>query len=438
MCFIIMPFGRKPVGTRKLLGLVPWGDRYIDFDLIYREIFQPAIEATELPEGGRLVPLRTDMNPAEADIDTMMFRGIVYARMVLSDITGLNPNVFYELGVRHQSNETGTVIFRQGDTPVPFDISHVKAIPYAYDPAHEIERSRELVKRVLSESIKQNLVTSPIQMAIQHQQEMPEAAQEAMKAAEEAIRRQDPEAAIEEYEKAVAAAPGNAMLHFKLGLLHKYKARWAEAAAQFEAATRIAPDYAEAHRELGIARNKLLRPDAPAGTPTGEAELRKAVELNPRDYDARASLGGVLKRQGDLAGALEQYEAAAGLSDGHPYPLLNALKIRAARDKAMTLDEATTFRLARAEKFRRSQADGAPPIDAPWCYFDLAEIHLYQGSKDDFLKAIDEGTLATATRSWQARTFREGLEMLAAAGYTPPGLAEGIEKLKKAETLLPQ
>ena len=37
-----------------------------------------------------------------------MFRGIEYARIVLSDITGLNANVFYELGVRHHSKPTGT------------------------------------------------------------------------------------------------------------------------------------------------------------------------------------------------------------------------------------------------------------------------------------------------------------------------------------------
>ena len=166
MCFVIMPFGKKPAGRRKLFGLLPWGYRHVDFDAIYRDIFQPAIAQTPLPEGGHLVPLRTDMNPAAADIDVQMFRGIVFARMVLSDITGLNPNVFYELGVRHHSNETGTVIFRQTDTPIPFDIGHIKAIPYEYYPVANIARARETVKLVLAESLKQNLVTSPIQRAI--------------------------------------------------------------------------------------------------------------------------------------------------------------------------------------------------------------------------------------------------------------------------------
>ena len=34
ICFVIMPFGKKPVGKRE-----------VDFDRIYEEIFQPSIDA---------------------------------------------------------------------------------------------------------------------------------------------------------------------------------------------------------------------------------------------------------------------------------------------------------------------------------------------------------------------------------------------------------
>jgi hypothetical protein len=36
--------------------------------------------------------------------------------------------------------------------------------------------------------------------------------------------------------------------------------------------------------------------DPPAGTPDGIAALERAIELNPDDFDALASLGGALKR----------------------------------------------------------------------------------------------------------------------------------------------
>jgi len=41
ICFAIMPFGKKPVGERE-----------VDFDQIYDEIFEPAINAVPEPEEG--------------------------------------------------------------------------------------------------------------------------------------------------------------------------------------------------------------------------------------------------------------------------------------------------------------------------------------------------------------------------------------------------
>lgn len=47
LCFVLMPFGRKPAGKRT-----------VDFDAIYAEIIHPAVCAA------RLEPLRTDEEPA--------------------------------------------------------------------------------------------------------------------------------------------------------------------------------------------------------------------------------------------------------------------------------------------------------------------------------------------------------------------------------------
>ena len=44
ICFVIMPEGKHFVGKRQ-----------VDFDRIYAEIFQAAIESVDLPEGGKLV-----------------------------------------------------------------------------------------------------------------------------------------------------------------------------------------------------------------------------------------------------------------------------------------------------------------------------------------------------------------------------------------------
>lgn len=100
-CFVIMPFGTKLVG-----------DRRVDFDVVYENIFEPAIRATPLPEGGHLVPVRADANFFAGDIDRLSFEHLEYSRFAIADISALNPNVFFELGVRHRARATGTAVFR--------------------------------------------------------------------------------------------------------------------------------------------------------------------------------------------------------------------------------------------------------------------------------------------------------------------------------------
>jgi hypothetical protein len=57
ICFVIMPFGEKPVG-----------DRTVNFDKLYDDIFVSAISAVSLPEGGRLEAHRTDRDFFSGDI----------------------------------------------------------------------------------------------------------------------------------------------------------------------------------------------------------------------------------------------------------------------------------------------------------------------------------------------------------------------------------
>ncbi len=424
ICFVIMPFGKKSVGGQE-----------IDFDKIYDEIFSPAIEAVSLPspEEGRLEARRTDKDFFAGDISHEMFNYLEYSRFALADITGLNANVFYELGHRHRARASGTAIFRQTDAPIPFDINQIKAFPYEYAPEAAAAESRELITRVLVESLEQNRPDSPVRRALDIQQQRGGDAERLLQEAENALRNQDPAAAIEKYRQAVEATPDNHLVRLGLGLLLKNRGDWEEALEQFVQAGALAPDYAEAHRERGIAENKISRNTGEP--PDGEAALRKAVELNPRDFDALASLGGVLKRNGDLAGSLEAYQRSSDVSRGHSYPLLNALKLEAITKGALNLDAKTNLMLRRAEKSRRAQASNEPPYDAPWSHFDLAEIQLYLGEPDGFLATIDDGLLV-CEHSWQPQTFRDSLALLVEAGITLPGLAEGVAKLDEMIPLL--
>ena len=421
ICFVIMPFGKKKVD-----------DKEVSFDDIYDNIFRPAIGAVTLPEGGTLEPHRTDKDFFTGDIKQDMFEYLEYSRFALADISGLNFNVAYELGARHRAREAGTAIFRLTQGPIPFDISSIKAFPYEYAPADKAEEARALITRVLTESLKINRLDSPVRIALNQQRQSGKLDQ-LLQDAENAIRNVDFPKAMDIYRQAIAADPGNPLLRMKLGLLCRDRGLWDEALQQFTAASKPSEKYGEAYRERGIAENKIAQnTKLPLdGNPApGETDLRRAIELNGRDFDAYASLGGVLKRAKRYAEALDCYERSLEVSGGHPYPLLNALKLRVQVNGKLGLSPADRIALARAEQVRETQTKQNPPYDVPWSFFDLAEIRLYRGDKEGFLATATDG-LIKAEHKWQGQTFLESLRLLTPAANELPGLDQGLAEMEK-------
>jgi hypothetical protein len=216
-CFVAMPFGLKPKDERR--------DRQVDFDAIYSTIIAPAIERVELPEGGRLRAYRTDRDPAAALIDDDMFKGLEYSRFMFCDLTGHNINVGLDLGVRFRSSFSGTVVFRQPGTNVPFDIAQVKVMDY--DPITPAT-ARETITNSLRESLQQNRVDSPVRRALAHQRS--EAVDALLRDAENALRNWDPAEARAKYSAAIKLGGDDATIWLRLATLEKDAGHWDEAA----------------------------------------------------------------------------------------------------------------------------------------------------------------------------------------------------------------
>src|SRR5215831_19168392 len=243
ICFVIMPFGKKKVD-----------DKEVSFDDIYDNIFRPAIGAVTLPEGGTLEPHRTDKDFFTGDIKQDMFEYLEYSRFALADISGLNFNVAYELGARHRARECGTAIFRQTRFSPPFDISSIKAFPYEFEPANKAAEARELITRVLTESLVQNRLDSPVRLALGAQ--LASGKIDGLLAqAENEIRKSNWTGAMEVYRQAILLDPNNPLARMKLGILCRDREIWDEALEQFTRATSVVPGYGEAWREKGIVEN---------------------------------------------------------------------------------------------------------------------------------------------------------------------------------------
>ncbi len=103
-CFVMMPFGK-------------WFDRY------YEEIYVPAIK-----EAG-FEPVRADQLFSTGSVVEQIWEQIEKSKVLLADLTGKNPNVFYELGLAHAARKP--VVFTSGELEdIPFDLRHLRVITY--------------------------------------------------------------------------------------------------------------------------------------------------------------------------------------------------------------------------------------------------------------------------------------------------------------------
>ena len=59
--------------------------------------------------------------------------------MIVADLTGENPNVFYEMGLAHALGKTMMLIKQKGTQRVPFDLSSYKYKEYELDRLVELK-----------------------------------------------------------------------------------------------------------------------------------------------------------------------------------------------------------------------------------------------------------------------------------------------------------
>jgi MAP3K TRAFs-binding domain len=121
LCFVLMPFGRK----------MDAAGRVTNFDSVYEKIIAPAVAKAGLE------PIRADEEKIGGTIHKPMFERLMLCQYAVADITGANPNVFYELGIRHAMRPRSTVIVFAEGTVLPFDIALVRGISYKTDGAGE-------------------------------------------------------------------------------------------------------------------------------------------------------------------------------------------------------------------------------------------------------------------------------------------------------------
>jgi hypothetical protein len=150
VCFVIMGFGKKIDYTT---------GKTINLDSVYKKVIRPAAEKA----GCRVI--RADEIMESGLIDVSMFALIYRADIVIADITTLNPNAMYELGVRHSLKKRPTIIVNDENSPIPFDIAHNRNFRVEHDidklPTKEVRQSIDTLSYLISKVLDDDVVDSP-------------------------------------------------------------------------------------------------------------------------------------------------------------------------------------------------------------------------------------------------------------------------------------
>src|SRR3974390_1966415 len=109
ICFVICPIGDENTPIRKRS------------DQIFKHIIEPAVK-----EDGYKC-LRSDHIPSPGLITSQVIEHLINSDLVIADLSGHNPNVFYELTIRHAIQKPFIQLIERGEK-IPFDISGLRTI----------------------------------------------------------------------------------------------------------------------------------------------------------------------------------------------------------------------------------------------------------------------------------------------------------------------
>lgn len=156
-CFVIMPIGR--------------GEQYDIHKNRFEHIIRPAVEEFRVDGQQVYNCVRADFISRTGSITRTVIQRLYSSEVVIADLTELNPNVFYELGVRHAlSNKT--ILLALKDTSRPFDIADLRVIEYEDRVGGANNAIRQIQEMLLSFLEDYADIDSPVMQAIPQMREM--------------------------------------------------------------------------------------------------------------------------------------------------------------------------------------------------------------------------------------------------------------------------
>jgi tetratricopeptide (TPR) repeat protein len=333
-------------------------------------------------------------------IHASMFKEAWEADVYIADLTGNNPNVYLELGVRWALKDSITIVVSQDVSSIKFNAAANRAIPYKDDPDTLSKAVEDVVKAITQELAESNYIDSPVRLNA----EVVVNSKEDIKQLENRIKQleeentllrlaqgrdyltagrssNDPQYRLSMFRKAIEANPSLIEGYLDLGVELRKLGDYQAAVTILQQGIALDAHSAQFHRELGVVYNKIEQFEKAVHA------LREAVGLDPQDTEAWNNLGGALRRLGMrkppdesnwdvLRDARNSYYNAVTLDERDSYALGNVARLDLLLSqieperKSYAMDELETLRHLCLIKRKKAPNDY-------WLCFDLADTYLF-------------------------------------------------------------
>lgn len=146
-CYVICPIDEKgsPVRRRS--------------DQLLKHVIRPAIK-----KFGYEVR-RSDMDAEPGDIPAQIIRQMASAELVIADLTDFNPNVFYELAIRHVAAKPLVQLIQEGQE-IPFDVGGMRTVYFNLADPDDLEDAKTQLRRHVEALQSTEEIETPVQASL--------------------------------------------------------------------------------------------------------------------------------------------------------------------------------------------------------------------------------------------------------------------------------
>lgn len=129
-CFVVSPIGGEGTEIRS------------NADKLFKHIIKPVCENCGFDAE------RVDQLCDADSITQTIVNKLESADLVIADMTGHNPNVFYEMGYRARTKKPMIHLKRKGDS-LPFDVNTIRTLEYDLTDLDSVEEVKERLKKTI-------------------------------------------------------------------------------------------------------------------------------------------------------------------------------------------------------------------------------------------------------------------------------------------------